>query len=144
MSNVRQAVKAQFITLAAARLAGEFGEINGKTICAGNKAFRKTITAYAEAEFGVSHASACTAYNFALQYCKTNHPELVVGLGRADDKKGGRPKKVVAVVEATEPTAGGEVVSTEQPEQSTEMPTEVVATDAPAYEGDYDSAEAVA
>jgi hypothetical protein len=130
-ANVRQAVKAQFLQLAQARLNGELGEVNGKTICAGNKLFRKLVTAYAEENFGVTHASACTAYNYALQYCKTNHPELVVGLGRADDKKGGRKAKVIEATITDAANDVAETVSTEAVEQPIEVPIEVQTTAEP-------------
>ena len=68
-----------------------------------NTAFRKAVIAYAMEEFGITLASAATHYNHAFKEAK-KVPELaeaLAGLGRAEDKKGGRkPKaKVAAVVE---------------------------------------------
>jgi hypothetical protein len=62
-------------------------------------------------EFGITLASAATHYNHSFQAVKAVNPELVEGLGRADDKKGGRKPKVVAVPEAAVvvPAVGGDV-----------------------------------
>jgi hypothetical protein len=60
----------------------------------GNTGFRKSVMAYLCEEFGISIASASTAYNEAFKYVKGINPELVEGLGRPEDKKGGRKAKV--------------------------------------------------
>ncbi len=53
--------------------------------------FRRTVMEAAQKKFeGLSVASAATHYNHALKQAKANTPELVQGLGRAEDKKGGR------------------------------------------------------
>lgn len=104
------AAKAQFIALAAQRLAGEFGDISSGTLSKGNIAFRKAVNLYLTDTFKISHASACTAYNWAKEQVTKEQPELVVGLGRAEDKKGGRKpgsKKVVLIA----PDAAGETVA---------------------------------
>ncbi len=63
----------------------------------GNTGFRKNVICYVMEEFGTTLASAATHYNHAFQAVKAANPELVAGLGRADDKKGGRkPKATVA------------------------------------------------
>ena len=66
----------------------------------GNTAFRKNVMFYVMEEFGITLASAATHYNHAFQAVKLATPELVEGLGRADDKKGGRKPKAVVVAEA--------------------------------------------
>jgi hypothetical protein len=63
---------------------------------AGNCAFRKGIMYSIMEDFGITLASAATHYNHSFQAVKAANPELVEGLGRADDKKGGRKPKVVA------------------------------------------------
>ena len=70
----------------------------------GNTRFRAEVIGYAMEEFGITLASAATHYNHAFKEAK-KRPELaesLLGLGRPEDKKGGRkPKvKVVATVEA--------------------------------------------
>ena len=89
---IRAAVNASFVQLLPQR-----AEI-------GNRAFRAAVLNAAIAEHGISVASAATHYNHAFKQVKAANPELVEGLGRADDKKGGRKPKVksdtVAVVEA--------------------------------------------
>ena len=66
----------------------------------GNTAFRKNVMFHVIEEFGCTLASAATHYNHAFQECKKATPELVEGLGRADDKKGGRKPKAKVVAEA--------------------------------------------
>ena len=56
----------------------------------GNTAFRKGIIATLMEEFGISLASAASHYNEAFKFVKELNAELVDGLGRAEDKKGGR------------------------------------------------------
>lgn len=71
----------------------------------GNTPFRKAVIGYVMQEFGATLASASTAYNKAFiearKAAETNVEvaALLVGLGRAEDKKGGRKAKVK--VEAT-------------------------------------------
>ena len=45
---------------------------------------------------GIPVTSAATHYNHSFQKCREANPELVAGLGRAEDKKGGRKPKEVA------------------------------------------------
>lgn len=70
----------------------------------GNTRFRAEVIGYAMEEFAITLASAATHYNHAFKEAKKlpELAELLVGLGRAEDKKGGRkPKaKVVATTEA--------------------------------------------
>ncbi len=68
----------------------------------GNTAFRKAVMAYICEEYSISVASAATHYNHSFKAMKVSNPELVEGLGRAEDKKGGRKPKVAAVVGAPE------------------------------------------
>ena len=61
----------------------------------GNTAFRKNIIAFAMDEFGITLASAATHYNHAFKEAKKVAelaPQLE-GLGRPEDKKGGRKPK---------------------------------------------------
>ena len=60
----------------------------------GNTRFRKTVMSYLMEEFGCTLASAATHYNDAFKFVKANDPASVNGLGRPEDKKGGRKKKV--------------------------------------------------
>ena len=67
----------------------------------GNTAFRKAVIAHLEEDFGITHAAGATHYNHAFIDAKTRSATdpalaaLLVGLGRPEDKKGGRKKKVV-------------------------------------------------
>lgn len=54
-------------------------------------AFRKKVMEETVAKFGISVASAATHYNHALKTTRLATPEMVEGLGRPEDKKGGRP-----------------------------------------------------
>lgn len=66
----------------------------------GNKAFRKAVWSAIQDQFGISVASACTQYNNVFKEVKLSHPQLVEGLGRSEDKKGGRkPIHLVDVIE---------------------------------------------
>jgi len=106
----------------------KFAELLPQRAELGNTKFRKTIMAFAMDECSITLASASTHYNHAFKECKKSNPELVLGLGRADDKKGGRkPKAAVtcvmadpyffpteAAVEATAPAAVEEVAVVEE------------------------------
>lgn len=75
----------------------------------GNTKFRAEVMNLIIMAFGVSISSASTHYNHALQLAKKENPTAVEGLGRPDDKKGGRkPIHVVDVVKVR----NGEVVAT--------------------------------
>jgi len=65
----------------------------------GNTEFRRAVMASIMEDFGCSLASAATHYNHSFKTVKTANPELVEGLGRPEDKKGGRKKKVVQASE---------------------------------------------
>ena len=78
----------------------KFAELLPTRAEVGNTAFRKNVMFYVMEEFGITLASAATHYNHAFQAVKAANPELVAGLGRADDKKGGRKPKAVVVAEA--------------------------------------------
>lgn len=68
----------------------------------GNTVFRKGIIGSLEEDFGCTHAAGATHYNHAFisakELAKTNEVirQQLEGLGRPEDKKGGRKKKVVA------------------------------------------------
>ena len=67
----------------------------------GNTAFRKSVMCDIMEQFGITLASAATHYNHAFKLVKDLNNELVDGLGRAEDKKGGRKPKVKVEVVAT-------------------------------------------
>ena len=83
---IRPYVNAKFVELNAQRKAGTLT----------NTAFRKAVMAAAMEDFGITLASAATHYNHAFQAVKAAAPAEVEGLGRPDDKKGGRKRKEVA------------------------------------------------
>ncbi len=83
---IRPAAIAKFLELAPQRVAGTLT----------NTQFRKNVMASIMEDFGITLASAATHYNHAFIGAKTTNPELVVGLGRPEDKKGGRKKKEAA------------------------------------------------
>lgn len=60
------------------------GQLDGKN-------FRAKVMGDAQEKFGITIASAATHYNHSLKMAKEATPELVSGLGRSEDKKGGRP-----------------------------------------------------
>jgi len=72
----------------------KFIELSPQRAELGNKAFRKAVIDHLIAEFGITLASAATHYNDAFKHVKAIDPALVDGLGRPEDKKGGRKKKV--------------------------------------------------
>jgi hypothetical protein len=88
----------------------KFAELLPQRAELGNTRFRAEVIGYAMEEFGITLASAATHYNHAkIEAAKV--PELAAqmeGLGRAEDKKGGRKPKattveaVVAEVQQTE------------------------------------------
>jgi hypothetical protein len=61
-----------------------------------NTQFRKNVIADVMEAFGITLASAATHYNHAFKTVKELNSELVSGLGRAEDKKGGRKPKAKA------------------------------------------------
>lgn len=76
----------------------------------GNTIFRKSIIAALEEEFGCTHAAGATHYNHAFieaRKAAATNPELatlLVGLGRPEDKKGGRKPKAKAEAAPTAPS----------------------------------------
>jgi len=74
----------------------------------GAAGFRKKVMDGVVAKFGISTASAATHYNHSLKMQRLADPKSVDGLGRPEDKKGGRPVlNPVTVVKAK----SGEVVA---------------------------------
>jgi hypothetical protein len=55
-----------------------------------NTAFRKAVICKLMDECNIGVNSAAGHYNYAFKYAQGKYPELVVGLGRPEDKKGGR------------------------------------------------------
>lgn len=70
-------------------------------------AFRREVMAQTMMAFEIGVAPAATHYNHSLKMAKLNNPEAVTGLGRAEDKKGGRKPALVDVVKSK----SGEVVA---------------------------------
>jgi hypothetical protein len=64
----------------------------------GNIAFRAEVMNQAIMAFGISVGSAATHYNHAFKAAKVANPEAVAGLGRPEDKKGGRKPITVDVI----------------------------------------------
>ena len=56
----------------------------------GNTEFRRSVMAQTMLAFEINEASAATHYNHALKMARQEVPEMVKGLGRPEDKKGGR------------------------------------------------------
>jgi hypothetical protein len=54
-------------------------------------AFRKAVRDDVIVQFGVTEAAASTHYNFALKEQRKADAKSVEGIGRPEDKKGGRP-----------------------------------------------------
>lgn len=115
----------------------------------GNTKFRKGVIAYLEEQFGCTHAAGATHYNHAFIEARKKAGEMaangdttlqdqLVGLGRPEDKKGGRKKKVVAAAPTTETPAAteGAVTGAELIEGSNLEPSDDDATldDVPAPE----------
>lgn len=86
----------------------KFKELLPQRATIGNKRFRAEVIGYAMEEFGISLASAATAYNNAFiaarEIAKTDEAMALalLGLGRAEDKKGGRKPKVKAVADVND------------------------------------------
>jgi hypothetical protein len=91
----------------------KFVELLAERATTGNTRFRANVIGYAMEEFGITLASAATHYNHAFKEAKKvpELAELLAGLGRAEDKKGGRKPK--AKVEAAVAEAVAEVQQTE-------------------------------
>lgn len=69
----------------------------------GNTAFRKAVMGELMEQFTITLASAATHYNEALIGTRKLTPDSVLGLGRPDDKKGGRKKKETPAAAAETP-----------------------------------------
>lgn len=99
---IRPAARAKFVELNEKRRRG----VEPYTGPKANTIFRKEVMSFLMENFGISLASAATHYNEAFKLVKEATPELVAGLGRAEDKKGGRkPKAEGAAPAAKEPEA---------------------------------------
>ena len=78
----------------------------------GPTTFRASVIAAVMGQFDISLASAATHYNHAFKVQKAADPASVAGLGRSEDKKGGRkPIHVVTVVKAKSGAVVAEGVS---------------------------------
>ena len=103
----------------------------------GNTAFRKTVMASIMEDFGITLASAATHYNHAFMEAKKDpaKAELLVGLGRPEDKKGGRKKVVKAAAPAAEATTVADVLMSNILQSRTGNEGAAVITDAAAAVG---------
>lgn len=91
----------------------KFVELLPQRATIGNTAFRKAVMASIMEDFGITLASAATHYNHAFITQKAADPASVEGLGRPEDKKGGRKPKVRAEAAAVEVPDAEAVVPTE-------------------------------
>lgn len=64
-------------------------------------AFRKDVVWTLVEEFDITVGAASSAYNYAKLQMTAANPDAVKGLGRAEGKNNGGPKKKVAVQQAT-------------------------------------------
>lgn len=78
---IRAYVNARFAKYLAAFQSGELA----------GRDFRAKVMDGAVTKFGITVASAATHYNHALKMTRLADPKAVEGLGRPEDKKGGRP-----------------------------------------------------
>jgi hypothetical protein len=79
--------------------------------------FRHAVVAWAVENYEVTWSSGCTHYNHSLQAAKVSRPELCEGLGRAEDKKGGRKtnaSKLAAALVAVEAATAGTAADTSE------------------------------
>ena len=104
---------------------------------AGNTAFRKAVMFFVMEEYGATLASAATHYNHAFKKAREN-PMLAVmlaGLGRPEDKKGGRKAKVKPeALPATEGTPAALLLLTNNPTVETAATQEGTAPEGAAQE----------
>lgn len=87
----------------------------------GNTAFRKAVMDSIMEDFGCSLASAATHYNHSFKLVKSEDPTLVEGLGRPEDKKGGRKKKEPPVAEGAPAAAAAEAEGATEGAETTEQ-----------------------
>ena len=81
----------------------------------GNTAFRKAVMKAAMETHNISLASAATHYNHTLKFVRETDPTLIEGLGRPEEKKGGRkPIHTVQVIKVKDGTPVGERMSIEK------------------------------
>ena len=68
---------------------------DGSLIAAANRKFRAEVTLTLCEQFSINIASSASHYNYAKHRAENEKPAWCVSLGRAEDKKGGRKKKIV-------------------------------------------------
>lgn len=69
----------------------------------GNRQFRRSVLDSIKEAFDLSELQAATHYNHAFKEARKTHAEFLTGLGRPEDKKGGRKRKSESVAGDTEP-----------------------------------------
>ena len=105
---IRPACNAKFLELLPARTKDR----------AGNVLFRKNVMCSIMEDFGITLASAATHYNHAFLEAKKASlanptlAEQLEGLGRPEDKKGGRKKKEVPATPAADAAPAAEPAAT--------------------------------
>jgi hypothetical protein len=81
------------------------GEVNGTE-------FRATVMQAVVQKFSISVAAAATHYNHSLKMQRIVDPNSIKGLGRPEDKKGGRkPVHLVDVIKVKDGTVVAQAVS---------------------------------
>lgn len=131
---IRPFCNAKFIELLPARVNSREGNIR----------FRKEVRCAVMEAFGATEASASTHYNHAFIEAR-KIPELATlleGLGRPEDKKGGRKPKVKAEAPAETPAPDGTTVLTPEEEAETPAPAAPAATPAWPFAPGYVAPEA--
>ena len=103
----------------------------------GNTAFRKNVMASIMEDYGITLASAATHYNHAFLEAKKdpNNAVLLQGLGRPEDKKGGRKPKAkaeAAVLTGAELLLSNVLAARQGNEGETAQAVEAPADEAPA------------
>lgn len=93
-----------FLELSALRCQGHYGAID-RPLAQGNRGFRRAVLDTIKEAFGLTELQAATHYNHAFKTVRVTNPELTLGLGRPDDKKGGRRRR------AEEPSHEAEDIS---------------------------------
>jgi hypothetical protein len=96
-NGIRSYCNAQFLALSEDRVAGKIT----------NTEFRRLIMDDLMEQYGMSISSAATYYNQAFILARTTHPHLVIGLGRSEDKKGGRKRRDTQEAAVVQPQPQG-------------------------------------
>ena len=85
----------------------------------GNRGFRKTVMEGIKEAFGLTELQASTHYNYAFKEARKTHADQLIGLGRPEDKKGGRKRKAVAEAAADTQEQQTQAAEGEQQQEQT-------------------------